>query len=740
MKSPSRLLRFASFEFDPNLQELRRNGLRVRLSASQLRLLTLFLEHPGQLLTREIIEQRIWTETGTINVRTGINTAINRLRDNLRDSSSKPQFIETVIGLGYRFIASVEEVSVSEEAPLSATVAEPSLVPYPELLVTSPAPARPEPAIAPPAPWYRRYALQLSVAITVLLVTAAVLGIRSWSSHRRATKTPPVSLIFTPVTHDNGTNKVTQEAVSPDGTMIAYADDFGITLQNLVTGTAQALAPLEAMDVHRIDWLPNQSAVIVSARDREANHSVVRLVPINNAYAINLSDDADMATVSPDGSSFAFVRKDATEVWVSHTDGQQARRLYTLKAGQTGQFLLWSGESQRLMLAWNDVRSQSSGIDWIDAQTGHELAHEQNVALNSAILTPGNTMEFLSHSKVGELIFAVPLAKEDGHFLSAPKLIKVIEATSAHSLTASRDAKRLAIVLDRGVTQTFLATLQKGPHGTTLDAIQQLTYGPYDAYPHAWGKDNTLYFESQLPGDFIQTHTAIFVQRPAEISPQVFATVPKNALMAQPSPDGRWILFLTGSGRQFSVYRVPTAGGKPEQVPTNGPVQELHCARVEQGGCVIRKAIENQALVYDVLDPLKGIGRELVRTAWEPTRLGDWGLSPDGHTVITAVHDTLHPLLHIIPVDGSKPSEMPFKGPGTPLGVHWTGDGRGLFVESRTDSGYCLSLMDWAGHTETLRTSHKVIWAIAAPTGSRIAFPDYTTNSNVWTSITNSSL
>lgn len=157
----------------------------------------------------------------------------------------------------------------------------------------------------------------------------------------------------------------------------------------------------------------------------------------------------------------------------------------------------------------------------------------------------------------------------------------------------------------------------------------------------------------------------------------------------------------------------------------------------EHSGATAASSFGQTAMSSSSFHPRQGhpvplLHYELAHTDWEPSRRGDWGLSPDGHTVITAVHDTVHPSRRMIPLDGSKSSDITFSGPGVPMGVHWTGDGRGLFVESRTESGYCLSLLDWAGHVETLRTSKTVIWAIASPKGSSIAFPDYTTNSNAW--------
>jgi DNA-binding winged helix-turn-helix (wHTH) protein len=128
MPNPDVTLKFGGFEFDLKRSELRKRGLRVRMSASQTRLLTLFLERPGELITRDEITARLWTDTATIDIDTGINTAINRLRTTLNDNPAKPALIETVIGAGYRFIAEVEVLrsetpAVPEPAPEQPTPA-----------------------------------------------------------------------------------------------------------------------------------------------------------------------------------------------------------------------------------------------------------------------------------------------------------------------------------------------------------------------------------------------------------------------------------------------------------------------------------------------------------------------------------------------------------------------------------------------------------------------------------------
>jgi two-component system alkaline phosphatase synthesis response regulator PhoP len=97
------LLQFGQFVFDRAGQELRRGGFRVRMSASQVRLLSLFLQRPDALITQQEIQDCLWDDTATIDVAMGIRAAIKRLRSTLGDSATEPKYLETVVGLGYRF-------------------------------------------------------------------------------------------------------------------------------------------------------------------------------------------------------------------------------------------------------------------------------------------------------------------------------------------------------------------------------------------------------------------------------------------------------------------------------------------------------------------------------------------------------------------------------------------------------------------------------------------------------------
>jgi TolB-like protein/DNA-binding winged helix-turn-helix (wHTH) protein/Flp pilus assembly protein TadD len=113
--------RFRDFVLDVAAYELRRNGHRVRLERQPMDLLILLVGRPGQLVSRSEIVDALWAKDVFVDVENGVNTAIRKLRQALRDAPDTPTFIETVPGKGYRFIAAVDVLSNVKPSPLAPT-------------------------------------------------------------------------------------------------------------------------------------------------------------------------------------------------------------------------------------------------------------------------------------------------------------------------------------------------------------------------------------------------------------------------------------------------------------------------------------------------------------------------------------------------------------------------------------------------------------------------------------------
>lgn len=129
-------VRFGVFELDTCAGELRRNGCRVALQPQPLEILRVLIERPGQVVTRQELCRRLWTNGANVDFDRSLNKAIVKLRDALGDEADSPRYIETLPRRGYRFIpvpqvhAHVDAAGTNADVTISRST-------------TSPAPARP---------------------------------------------------------------------------------------------------------------------------------------------------------------------------------------------------------------------------------------------------------------------------------------------------------------------------------------------------------------------------------------------------------------------------------------------------------------------------------------------------------------------------------------------------------------------------------------------------------------------
>jgi TolB-like protein/Flp pilus assembly protein TadD len=108
-RSSHALVRFGGFELDQHAGELRKeDGNRIRLQEQPLQILRILLEHPGTIIPREELRQKIWPSDTFVDFDHGINNAIKRLRKALGDTAETPHYIETLPRRGYRFIGCIE--------------------------------------------------------------------------------------------------------------------------------------------------------------------------------------------------------------------------------------------------------------------------------------------------------------------------------------------------------------------------------------------------------------------------------------------------------------------------------------------------------------------------------------------------------------------------------------------------------------------------------------------------------
>src|SRR5258707_4241972 len=110
-----RLARFGNFEVDLRSGELRKAGVKMKLSGQPFQVLAILLERCGEVVTREELQKQLWPDT-FVDVEHNLNTAISKIREALGDSTESPRFVETLPRRGYRFIGLLEDVGGAPRA------------------------------------------------------------------------------------------------------------------------------------------------------------------------------------------------------------------------------------------------------------------------------------------------------------------------------------------------------------------------------------------------------------------------------------------------------------------------------------------------------------------------------------------------------------------------------------------------------------------------------------------------
>jgi TolB-like protein/DNA-binding winged helix-turn-helix (wHTH) protein/Flp pilus assembly protein TadD len=212
--------RFGVFELNLRAGELRKHGVRVRLQEQPYQVLAMLLSHPGELVTREQLQKKLWSADTFVDFDHGLNKAISKIREALGDSAESPRFVETVARRGYRFLVAVTVDRPTAADHLEAVVAVPP----------DPAPrAQDRPDVTDELAT-RRISMLLRRRASAVVLLALIACLAVWQFRRRD---PPPALVIRSLA------VLPLESLSNDASQDYFAD--GMT-DELITDLGQISA------------------------------------------------------------------------------------------------------------------------------------------------------------------------------------------------------------------------------------------------------------------------------------------------------------------------------------------------------------------------------------------------------------------------------------------------------------------------------------------------------------------
>src|SRR5262249_48285382 len=201
-----RVIRFGLFEADLAAGELRKNGLQVKLQNRPFEILSILLEHPGEVISREEFRRRLWPADTFVDFDHSLNASINKLRQALDDFADNPRFVATVGRRGYRFIAPVGGPGQHAEPPATAVAEEKPPVASTSVSVAQPVASGAAPAEAPAAiaPRPKRARSRFLVAGLAIFAIAAVVTLILSRTRSQAVLTEADSILISDFVNTTG--------------------------------------------------------------------------------------------------------------------------------------------------------------------------------------------------------------------------------------------------------------------------------------------------------------------------------------------------------------------------------------------------------------------------------------------------------------------------------------------------------------------------------------------------------
>jgi Tol biopolymer transport system component/DNA-binding winged helix-turn-helix (wHTH) protein len=591
-KASSRIVRFGVFEADLRAGELRKSGSKIKLQEQPFQILALLLEQPGELVTREDMQQRLWPADTFVDFDHGLNAAIKRLREALGDDADTPRYVETLPRRGYRFIAPVQSPEGASDPATSRAldgaggVAPPAPQPHRALrygflgaaLFLSlmliyilqkqppPSPAAPSMMVVPVttlagAEWVPRFSPEGNrIAF-------------AWNQGKEdGTFNIYVQLIGAgePLRLTDNPGQDFNPAWSPDGRYIAFTrqsdNDSGIFLVPALGGPERKIfsAKREPFWLRGLAWSPDGRFLAFPDKSSPSSGYSIVLLSLENLETRKLtnpgpSQSDDMPVFSPDGRSLAFVRntKDILNIYVMDAAGGQPRPL----TQERWQFLLglaWTADGREIIYASN--RGGTTSLWRIPASGGTPEAMPVGAVsvFDPEISRQGGRLTYVSWLH-DENIWKIGIPDSAGHPPAPEKWISSTELDQGPQY--SPDGSKIAFQSTRTGFYEIWVCNRDGSNPVQLTKFD----GPLTGTPR-WSPDGRHIVFDSRPYDSAD----IFVIKPEGGAPRRLTSDPSNEVVPSWSRDGKWIYFASDRTGSWQLWKIPAEGGPAVRVTHQG--------------------------------------------------------------------------------------------------------------------------------------------------------------------------
>lgn len=337
--SGSPIVKFGAFEVNLRTGELRRHGIRIKLQRQPFQILVMLLEKPGEIISREEIRLRLWPEDTFVDFEHGVNTAIKKLRQVLRDVADDPHYVETLPRVGYRFMVPVYEQPILEDSAAPA--------------ITSGA-ASAESETEPPHFLHSSRRWRWALAVLAL----ALVGIAGYAVFWPVPEPKVVGFVESPLSD----RAYSWQQLITDGARVYFLERNGDrenVVQTSTAGGEPRKVPAPFPSTRIFDISSDRSEFLIGDFGERRRAMPLWIWPVQGGSPIRVgSIGVDDAVWHPNGQQIVYVR--GSDIRIVRRDGTDDRP-FIHTAGVPG-MMRWSPDASSLSFTVGDFQTDAQTL------------------------------------------------------------------------------------------------------------------------------------------------------------------------------------------------------------------------------------------------------------------------------------------------------------------------------------------------------------------------------------------